>query len=423
MQHTFLVGLQFFHTAYRFILFIYQNYLIHSTDIFLDFPFRRLVKTRRLTLKVRTFIEPAMKGFLFTKFVPGDERTAFGKLLDTFLELLQYTGGDATEALHWLTQLDRQYGLTDPDYGIGDFIEDLKQKGYLEERTSDGQYSITPRTEQTIRKRSLDEIFGKLRKSKRGNHTITRTGQGDERNPETRPYEFGDSLDAIDFTGTLRNSFVNHGIDQLTMLEDDLQIHEMDHKSQMSTVLMIDISHSMILYGEDRITPARKVAMALSELITTRYPKDTLDIVVFGNDAWQIEMKELPYLQVGPYHTNTVAGLELAMEILRKKRNNNKQIFMITDGKPTCLKIGRKYYKNSFGIDSKILNRTLNLAGQLRRLRIPVITFMIAQDPYLQDFVRNFTEVNQGKAFYASLEGLGQFVFEDYIRNRKKRIR
>ena len=139
-----------------------------------------------------------------------------------------------------------------------------------------------------------------------------------------------------------------------SMHEDDLEIRETDFKSQTSTVLMIDISHSMILYGEDRITPAKKVAMALSELITTKYPKDTLDIVVFGNDAWTVEIKDLPYLQVGPYHTNTVAGLELAMDILRRRKNPNKQIFMITDGKPTCLKIGKRYYKNSFGVDRKI---------------------------------------------------------------------
>ncbi len=364
-----------------------------------------------------------MKGFLFSEFIQDQEKPPFERLFDMFMELLQYTNGDAAEALHWLSQLDQQYGLTSDDYGIGDFIEDLKQKGYLQENGLDGTIRITSKTEQTIRKRSLDEIFGKLKKSRKGNHTTFKTGQGDERNPETRPYEFGDSLDAIDYTGSLRNSYINHGIESLQMHQEDLEIHEMDYKTQTSTVLMIDISHSMILYGEDRITPAKKVAMALSELITTRYPKDTLDIVVFGNDAWQIEMKDLPYLQVGPYHTNTVAGLELAMDILRRRKNANKQIFMITDGKPTCLKIGRKYYKNSFGIDAKILNRTLNLAGQLRRLKIPVITFMIANDPYLQAFVRNFTEVNNGKAFYSSLDGLGHFVFEDYERNKKRRLR
>ena len=339
------------------------------------------------------------------------------------MELLQYTSGDATEALDWLTQLDNKYGLTNDEYGIGDFIEDLKKNGYLQENELDGRFEITKKSEQSIRKRALDQIFGKLKKTKRGNHNTFKSGQGDELNPETRGYEFGDALEAIDYTGSLKNSFINHGIEQLSLQQDDLEIHEMDFKTQTSTVLMIDISHSMILYGEDRITPAKNVAMALSELITTRYPKDTLDIVVFGNDAWQIEMKDLPYLQVGPYHTNTVAGLELAMDILRRRKNNNKQIFMITDGKPTCLKIGSKYYKNSFGIDSKILNRTLNLAGQLRRLRIPVITFMIASDPYLQKFVREFTEVNNGKAFYSSLDGLGDYVFEDYERNKKKRMR
>ncbi len=364
-----------------------------------------------------------MKGILFTKFTEQKGKPPFERLLDTFMELLQFTNGDATEALDWLTQLDREYKLTDDNYGIGDFIEELKEKGYLRENPADGAYAITGKTEQTIRQRSLEEVFGKLKKGKKGNHNTFKTGNGDELNPETRPYEFGDSLDAINYSGSIRNSYINHGIEELNMHQEDLEIHEMDFKTQTSTVLMIDISHSMILYGEDRITPAKKVAMALSELITTRYPKDTLDIVAFGNDAWQIEMKDLPYLQVGPYHTNTVAGLELAMDILRRRKNPNKQIFMITDGKPTCLKIGNKYYKNSFGIDSKILNKTLNLAGQLRRLKIPVITFMIANDPYLQSFVRNFTEVNNGKAFYSSLDGLGNFIFEDYENNKKKRMR
>ena len=178
----------------------------------------------------------------------------------------------------------------------------------------------------------------------------------------------------------------------------------------------------MILYGEDRITPAKKVAMALAELVKIKFPKDTLDIIVFGNDAWQIEVKDLPYLQVGPYHTNTVAGLELAMDLLRRKKTKNKQIFMITDGKPTCLKEGLKYYKNSFGLDKKVIGKTLNLAAQARRLSIPITTFMIATDPYLQSFVKEFTKVNNGQAYYSGLKGLGQMVFEDYKRNRRKNV-
>jgi Ca-activated chloride channel homolog len=365
-----------------------------------------------------------MADFRFSKFRPEESgKSPFQKLLDVFLELLSFTNGDAAEALNWLTQLDNEYQITDDDYGIGDFIEDLKTQGYLDENDQTEQLKISPKTEQVIRKRSLEEVFGKLRKSRQGNHHTFKNGQGDEPNSETRQYEFGDAPETIDYTGSLRNAFINHGIESFSMRQDDLEIFETDFKSQTSTVLMIDISHSMILYGEDRITPAKKVAMALSELITTRYPKDTLDIVVFGNDAWQIEMKDLPYLQVGPYHTNTVAGLELSMELLRRRKNPNKQIFMITDGKPTCLKIGGKYYKNAFGIDNKILNRTLNLAGQLKRQKIPVVTFMIANDPYLQAFVRKFTEVNQGKAFYSSLDGLGNFIFEDYERNKRKTMR
>jgi uncharacterized protein with von Willebrand factor type A (vWA) domain len=190
----------------------------------------------------------------------------------------------------------------------------------------------------------------------------------------------------------------------------------------MSTVLMIDISHSMILYGEDRITPAKKVAMALAELLKIKYPKDNLDVIVFGNDAWQIQIKDLPYLQVGPYHTNTVSGLELSMDLLRKRKAGNKQIFMITDGKPTCLKnADGTYYKNSNGQDPKVLRKTINLAAQCRKLKIPITTFMIAKDPYLQDFVEQFTETNKGKAFYAGLEGLGNFIFADYERNKKRR--
>ncbi|MEM9648795.1 MAG: VWA domain-containing protein, partial [Bacteroidota bacterium] len=192
----------------------------------------------------------------------------------------------------------------------------------------------------------------------------------------------------------------------------------------MSTVLMIDISHSMILYGEDRITPAKKVAMALSEYITTRFPKDTLYIIVFGNDAWPIAIKELPYLKVGPYHTNTVAGLQLAMDMLRRKRNTNKQIFMITDGKPSCLRLPNgDYYKNSVGLDDYIVEKCYAMAQQARKLHIPITTFMIAEDPYLMQFVREFTQANKGKAFYTGLKGLGEMIFEDYEQNRRKRIK
>jgi Ca-activated chloride channel homolog len=364
-----------------------------------------------------------MIGFHFKHFDPNETgKSKFDQLLDVFMQLLSYTNGDVGEALQWMNQLDKEYQLTDEEYGMGDFIEDLKDKGYIDDNRQTGEITITPKTEQGIRRRSLEEIFGKLKKSKQGNHNTFKPGGGDEFNPDTRPFRFGDQLEQIDFTESIRNAQINHGIDHFNMQEDDLKIRETDFKAQTSTVLMIDISHSMILYGEDRITPAKKVAMALSELITTKYPKDTLDIVVFGNDAWPVEIKDLPYLQVGPYHTNTVAGLELAMDILRRRRNTNKQIFMITDGKPTCLKVGKRYYKNSFGLDRKITGRCLNLAAQCKKLKIPITTFMIASDPYLQRFVNEFTETNNGKAFFASLDRLGSFIFRDFESGKRKTV-
>jgi uncharacterized protein with von Willebrand factor type A (vWA) domain len=164
--------------------------------------------------------------------------------------------------------------------------------------------------------------------------------------------------------------------------------------------------------------------MALAELITTRYPKDTIDILVFGNDAWSISIKDIPYLKVGPYHTNTVAGLQLAMDILRRKRNTNKQIFMITDGKPSCVKEkDGTYYMNSNGLDPYVTEKCYTQAAQARKLHIPITTFMIARDSYLQQFVDKFTEANQGKAFYTGLRGLGEMIFQDYETNRKKRLK
>lgn len=365
-----------------------------------------------------------MKGIRFTKyFSPPEGSSNFDKLLKVFMQLLPYTSGDIADTLDWMNQLDNQYGLTDASYGMGDFIEDLKSKGYIDDKSGEGQFQLTGKSEQEIRKNALEEIFGRLQKTTKGNHSTPFTGVGDEKTPDTKAYEFGDNLDDINVTDSIRNAQINHGIDDFQLRSSDLEINEREHFSNTATVLMIDISHSMILYGEDRITPAKKVAMALAELIKTKYPKDYLDIIVFGDDAWPVAIKDLPYLQVGPYHTNTYAGLELALDILRRRKTGNKQIFMITDGKPTCLKEGIRYYKNSFGLDKKVVAKTLNMASQCRRLNIPVTTFMIAKDPYLQEFVREFTRLNNGKAFYSSLNGLGEYVFEDFIRNRRKTIR
>ena len=366
------------------------------------------------------------KGFYFKQY-EAPFQSPFDKLFDVFKELITHTSGDFDEAIDWLRELDKEYKLTDENYTIDDFVEDLKKKGYIRDQLKDDGtpgIGITAKTERAIRQQALDNIFGNLKRSGSGNHKTKHSGNGDEHTGEFREFHFGDGLERISLTESLRNAQINNGLADFMLTENDLVVEETQYKSQMSTVLMIDISHSMVLYGEDRITPAKKVAMALAELITIRYPKDTLDILVFGNDAWTIAIRDLPYLKVGPFHTNTVAGLQLAMDILRRKRNTNKQIFMITDGKPSCVREkDGSYYMNSYGLDEYIVDKCYNQAQQARKLHIPITTFMIANDPYLQKFVNRFTEANQGKAFYTGLKGLGEIIFEDYETNRKKRIK
>lgn len=366
------------------------------------------------------------KGFYFKEFEPKS-LDPFDALFDIFKELITHTSGDFDEAISWLRELDKEYQLTDENYSVDQFIEDLKERGYIKEELDNPSGSgmgITPKTERAIRQTALDQIFGNLHKSGAGNHKSKAAGQGEELTGEFRSYRFGDGLERISMTESLRNAQIRKGLGDINLTEDDLVVEDTKFQTQMSTVLMIDISHSMILYGEDRITPAKKVAMALAELITTRYPKDSIDILVFGNDAWRISIKDIPYLKVGPYHTNTVAGLQLAMDILRRKKNTHKQIFMITDGKPSCVKErDGRYYMNSNGLDPYITEQCYTQAAQARKLHIPITTFMIARDPYLQQFVDKFTEANQGKAFYTGLKGLGEMIFQDYETNRKKRLK
>lgn len=371
------------------------------------------------------------KGFIISKHV-AEEIDHFDRVFDIFKELLTHTSGDIDEAFDWLNSLDAEYKIFSDEYTLEDFEEDLKKRGYIKEEIDfeegnkgkgKGKNVLTAKLESALREYALDQIFGKLKKSGLGNHATTKVGVGDERDGENRAFQFGDDLATVDMTQSLKNAQINNGITDLRLTENDLVVEQTKHKAQMSTVLMIDISHSMILYGEDRITPAKKVAMALVELIKRKYPKDSIDIIVFGNEAWPIKIKDLPYLKVGPYHTNTVAGLELAMDILRRKRNTNKQIFMITDGKPSCIQLpSGEFYKNSNGLDEAIVSKCLNKAAQARKLKIPITTFMIAQDPYLRKFVEMFTAQNQGKAFLTGLSGLGQMIFEDYEKNRIKKI-
>lgn len=354
------------------------------------------------------------------------KESAFDTLFDLFQQLVSISGGDVAQALRWLTELDKEYNLTqdlDSPMSMGEFIEQLQERGFI--RFDEEQQIMMPtsKTGQRIRKRALEEIFRSLKKGSLGSHKTSHIGKGVERQPETRSWNPGEDLSQIDPSGTLKNLLRHSTLDSLELKEEDLEVYEQDFQTSAATVLLIDLSHSMILYGEDRITPAKKVAMALSELISQNYAKDTLEIVAFGDEAWKIEVSDLPWLKVGPYHTNTLHGLQVARHLLERKRFANRQIFMITDGKPSCMFEGERLYKNSYGLDRKIVNRVLDEAVACRRSKIEITTFMIARDPYLQNFVRDLTEANKGRAYYADLNNLGGYVFEDFVRNRKKRVK
>lgn len=342
-------------------------------------------------------------------------------LMSIFSYLLIQTSGDVDEALHWIQQLAEQYGLFDKSLSLDDLVNKLKEQGLIEDAKD--AHILTSKGIQRIRRDALRHVFSSLKKAPEGSHETPYTGKGIDRLSETKKWSFGDQPTNIDMTSTVTNAMKREGIDDFTLKEEDLEVYETEHTTSCATVMMLDISHSMILYGEDRITPAKEVALALSELIRSRFPKDYLSLVVFGDEAKIVSLHELPFLNVGPFHTNTRAGLQLARSLLRRCGNVNKQIFMITDGKPSAIfdDAGR-LYKNSFGLDPRIVNKTLDEAVQCRREKIVVSTFMVARDPYLINFVDEFTKTNQGRAYYSDLNKLGEFIFVDYLRNRRKRF-
>ncbi len=342
------------------------------------------------------------------------------ELMRFFSFLSLKTNGDVQEALEWIRELAERYGIFDEDLTLEDLIAKLKELGILEE--IEGVPQLTPRGLRKIRQDALLQIFSSLKKAPGGNHETPYTGQGVDRLNETKQWAFGDQPTNIDLTSTLTNTFRRDGIDDFRLQEEDLEVYETEHVTSCATVLLLDISHSMVLYGEDRITPAKQVTLALVELIQTKFPKDYLALVAFGDEAQLVSINELPFLTAGPFHTNTRAGLQLARSLLRRCGNINKQIFMVTDGKPSAIfdDVGR-LYKNPFGLDPRIVNKTLDEAMQCRRETITISTFMVAQDPLLVEFVEELTKVNRGRAYYTSLDSLGDFIFVDYIRNRRKR--
>jgi uncharacterized protein with von Willebrand factor type A (vWA) domain len=342
-------------------------------------------------------------------------------LLRLFNQLILATGGDVEEAMDWMRYLQEQGHLPE-EIDLEAFFASLENQN-LVARDGEGGLQLTTGGERKIRRSAFEEIFSTLDKAGPGYHAVRAAGEGIERLPETRPYSFGDDIHLLDSSRSLQNAFRRGQGDEFSLLEEDLEIHETEHLTSCATVVAIDISHSMILYGEDRITPAKTVALALTELITTKYPKDHLSVILFGDEAEQVFLSEIPYIQAGPFHTNTRDALQLSRSVLARQKQPNKQIFLITDGKPSAITENGRIYKNPFGLDMRIVNLTLEEADLCRRQKVVITTFMLATDTMLTQFVEKLTQINRGRAYFASPHNLGEFILADYIRNRRRRVR
>jgi Ca-activated chloride channel family protein len=271
--------------------------------------------------------------------------------------------------------------------------------------------------------KALKDLLASLGRSSFGRHDTNHLSTGVEASAGFRAYQFGDTLN-LDVNATLKSAIQREGLGVPLNLEySDLMVHQTEYQSSCATVLMLDCSHSMILYGEDRFTPAKRVALALTHLIRTQFPGDSLRVVLFHDSAEEIPLSQIAKAQVGPYHTNTREGLRLARRILASQRKDMRQIIMITDGKPSAMTLADgRIYKNPMGLDPRILQETYKEVAQCRRAGIMINTFMLADDYYLVDFVKKITEICQGKAYFTTTMTLGQYILMDYLRRRTRRV-
>jgi Ca-activated chloride channel homolog len=297
------------------------------------------------------------------------------------------------------------------------------QVGQGRDRQNEARFEITDKTIDFLGFKTLKDLMGSLGKSSFGRHDTRDLATGVESGGISRPYEFGDTLN-LDISATLFNAVRREGSKVPIELDyPDLVVHQTEYQSSCATVLMLDCSHSMILYGEDRFTPAKKVAMALSHLIRTQYPGDSLHLVLFHDSAEEMPLGELARVQVGPYYTNTREGLRLARRILARQKKDMKQIVMITDGKPSALTLeDGRIYKNAFGLDPLVVTQTLEEVGRCRRSGILINTFMLASDYSLVHFVQKVTELCRGKAYFTTPYTLGQYLLMDYMQKKTRHI-
>ena len=361
--------------------------------------------------------------FIYAKWDDGfyKQLSSLEELQSIFNDLLIRLNGDAEQVLQ-VMQEGQRAGYLDPGLDLDRFREHLEERNIIASPQGRGA-KLTPRGERHLRENAFQHIFEKMKPKGSGNHVAAAgsLSNATEILTEKKRFEHGDDIHLLDYHSSFFNAIRRSADLRLDLREDDLEVYQREAATGCATVLMIDISHSMILYGEDRITPAKQVAMAFTQLILSKYPKDDLNIVLFGDDAREVSIKELPYIAVGPYHTNTQAGLKMARQILQRKKQPNKQIFMITDGKPSMMKLpDGTFYKNSFGLDPKIISATLDEAIYCRKKGLIITTFMITQDPTLRKFVERLTELNQGRAFYSSVDNLGSFLLQNFVTNRKR---
>ncbi len=295
--------------------------------------------------------------------------------------------------------------------------------GQVGANQSAARFEITDKSLDFLGFKTLRDLLGSLGKSSFGRHDTRDLATGIEAGGSTKQYEFGDTLN-LDITATLASAIHREGLALPLNIEySDLQVHQCEYQSSCATVLMLDCSHSMILYGEDRFTPAKKVAMALSHLIRTQYPGDSLSLILFHDSAEEVPLSQLARVKVGPYYTNTREGLRLAQRILQRQRKDMKQIVMITDGKPSALTLeDGRIYKNAFGLDPLVVSETLQEVSKCKRAGILINTFMLASDFGLVQFVQKVTEMCRGKAYFTTPYTLGQYLLMDYMSRKTKTI-
>jgi Ca-activated chloride channel family protein len=288
----------------------------------------------------------------------------------------------------------------------------------------DVEFQLTEKGMDFLGFKTLRDLLGSLGKSSFGSHDTPDLATGVEADASSRPYQFGDTMN-LDVNATLQNALIRNGSLSVPIDLDygDLMVRQAEYRSSCATVLMLDTSHSMILYGEDRFTPAKKVALALTHLIRTQFPGDTLRVVLFHDSAEEIPLARLAHAQVGPYHTNTAEGLKLARRILLAQKKDMRQIVMITDGKPSALTMPNgMIYKNSMGLDTMVAAQTLREVADCRRAGIMINTFMLARDRALVEFVKRVAAISRGKAYFTNTMTLGQFILMDFLKHKTRRV-